>query len=129
MTRRNLLGGFLSLAKAWPLCLASAMIAYFTVVGMLLLLSPDIAEFIVNGARAYHWKHRRHLLSIEDLLSLKIILFQKLDCSLKSVFFGIDLENILRNQVFPISSIASLGSLGFSTLFGLVMMAKNYIKN
>ncbi|MBO3809292.1 MAG: hypothetical protein FGF50_06825, partial [Candidatus Brockarchaeota archaeon] len=49
MSRRNLLSGFLNLARAWPLCLVNAAIAYFTIVGLLFLLAPDIAEFNVNG--------------------------------------------------------------------------------
>ncbi|MEM3390574.1 MAG: hypothetical protein QW491_14395, partial [Thermoproteota archaeon] len=49
MSKHNRLSGFLNLAKAWPICLVNAATAYFTIVGLLLLLTPDIAELIVNG--------------------------------------------------------------------------------
>ncbi|MBO3810256.1 MAG: CvpA family protein, partial [Candidatus Brockarchaeota archaeon] len=49
MSRRSMLGGFLNLAKAWPICLASAAVAYLTIAGLLFPLAPDIAELIVNG--------------------------------------------------------------------------------
>ncbi|MEM3079040.1 MAG: hypothetical protein QXF21_01825, partial [Thermoproteota archaeon] len=42
------LRAFLNLASAWPLCLVNAAIAYLTVAGLLLILSPDIAWLIVN---------------------------------------------------------------------------------
>ncbi|MBO3810138.1 MAG: hypothetical protein FGF50_11180, partial [Candidatus Brockarchaeota archaeon] len=50
MSKRSMLKSFLSLAKAWPICLVNAAIAYFIIVGLLFFLAPDIAEFIVNGA-------------------------------------------------------------------------------
>jgi hypothetical protein len=43
------LRAFIDLAKAWPICLASAATAYFTITGLLLLLAPDIATLIING--------------------------------------------------------------------------------
>jgi len=50
MSTRSRLRILIDLARAWPLCLASAAIAYLTITGLLLLLAPDIAELIVNGA-------------------------------------------------------------------------------
>ncbi|MEM2930768.1 MAG: hypothetical protein QW797_07935, partial [Thermoproteota archaeon] len=52
MSERSMLSGFLNLAKTWPLCLASATIAYFTVTGLLFLLAPDVAGLIVTGVPA-----------------------------------------------------------------------------
>jgi hypothetical protein len=44
MSKRSRLRILIDLARAWPICLASAAIAYFTVTGLLLLLAPDIAD-------------------------------------------------------------------------------------
>ncbi|MEM3647620.1 MAG: hypothetical protein QW506_00480 [Thermoproteota archaeon] len=38
----------MNLARAWPICLVNAAIAYFTITGLLFLLAPDIAELIIN---------------------------------------------------------------------------------
>jgi hypothetical protein len=51
MSKRSRLRALVDLARAWPLCLASAAIAYFAVTSLLLLLAPDIAELIVNGVQ------------------------------------------------------------------------------
>ncbi|MEM2057741.1 MAG: hypothetical protein QXO76_05785, partial [Thermoproteota archaeon] len=48
MSKRSMLKGFLNLARAWPICLVNAAAAYFTITGLLLLLSSDVAELIVN---------------------------------------------------------------------------------
>ncbi|MEM3956777.1 MAG: hypothetical protein QXO47_00995 [Thermoproteota archaeon] len=48
MSKHNRPKGFLNLARAWPICLVNATIAYLTIAGLLLLLTPDIAELIVN---------------------------------------------------------------------------------
>ncbi|MEM2100591.1 MAG: hypothetical protein QXP45_04580, partial [Thermoproteota archaeon] len=48
MSKHNRPKGFLNLARAWPICLVNAAIAYLTIAGLLLLLTPDIAELIVN---------------------------------------------------------------------------------
>jgi len=50
MSKRSRLRILIDFARAWPLCLASAAIAYLTVTSLLLNLAPDIAELIVNGA-------------------------------------------------------------------------------
>ncbi|MEM3470391.1 MAG: hypothetical protein QXZ36_06570, partial [Thermoproteota archaeon] len=49
MSRHSMLKIFLNLARAWPICLVNAAIAYFTIAGLLFLLTPDIAELIING--------------------------------------------------------------------------------
>ncbi|MGB9718947.1 MAG: hypothetical protein ACPL4E_11050, partial [Thermoproteota archaeon] len=46
---RSRLNAFLTLARAWPVCLTSATVAYLTLAGLLLFLAPDIALLIVNG--------------------------------------------------------------------------------
>ncbi|MEM3660643.1 MAG: hypothetical protein QXU11_09570, partial [Thermoproteota archaeon] len=48
MSKHNRPKGFLNLARAWPICLVNAAAAYFTITGLLLLLSSDVAELIVN---------------------------------------------------------------------------------
>ncbi|MBO3755031.1 MAG: hypothetical protein FGF53_09200, partial [Candidatus Brockarchaeota archaeon] len=49
MSKRVKLKGFLGLARAWPICLVNAAIAYLTIAGLLFLLAPDIAERVVHG--------------------------------------------------------------------------------
>jgi hypothetical protein len=45
----NRLRALVSLAKTWPICLASAAVAYLAITGLLLFLAPDIAALIVNN--------------------------------------------------------------------------------
>jgi transcription elongation GreA/GreB family factor len=43
------LRALVSLAKTWPICLASATVAYLAITGLLLFLASDIAALIVNN--------------------------------------------------------------------------------
>jgi len=45
----NELRALVGLVRAWPICLASAAVAYFAITDLLLFLAPDIAVLIVNN--------------------------------------------------------------------------------
>ncbi|MEM3388158.1 MAG: hypothetical protein QXI42_06000 [Thermoproteota archaeon] len=119
MSRRSMLKSFMSLAKAWPVCLASAAIAYFTITGMLLLLAPDIAELIVNG-----------VLTTKLVLTVTIAFFflnMLLILTYASSLFIIKSENIIdgfrRNgrrlvKGFLLLSISSLACLAILVFAG-----------
>jgi len=106
------LRGFLNTVRAWPVCLAGATIAYFTVAGLLFLLAPDIAFLIVHS----YPTARLILSTIIAFLFLNMLLTITYSASLLVIRRENIWEGLKRNsrgllKGFMLLSLSSLASL------------------
>ncbi|MBO3810189.1 MAG: hypothetical protein FGF50_11445 [Candidatus Brockarchaeota archaeon] len=119
MSRRSMLNGFLSLARAWPVCLFSATIAYLTIASMSLFLASDIAELIVNGVLTF----RLVLTTVVVFILLNVLLALTYAISLFIVKHEGIAEGLRKGGKRLIKGFLLLS---FSSLAGLALMVLGY---
>ncbi|MEM2931091.1 MAG: hypothetical protein QW797_09585, partial [Thermoproteota archaeon] len=110
---------FLNTVKAWPVCLAGATIAYFTVTGLLFFLAPDIAFLMVHG----YPTARLILVIFVAFLFLNLLLTLTYSFSLLIVMGKSIAEGLRKNgrnllKGFMLLSLSSLASLALIVYAG-----------
>jgi len=110
----------LNTVKVWPVCLAGATIAYLTLTGLLFLLTPDIAVFMVER----YVTIRLALAMVATFLFLNLLLTLTYSVSLFIIRHESILESLRKNgrsllkgfMVLSLSSFASLALIVSASL-------------